>query len=177
MPSDHKIYDDQRDERINGKVPNFPLTRFLVTISNPSQAREVLDASEKGFVDRKNVRVGRVKSDFSIVFCSIEDAEKFERKLSNIAGIIFIKMPCPAFNEEGMEVEVKDIINGKFILDGVDKIRSVDIDDVIFDKNMGYYILKKPSKENPDEVLLKEKVADNIERLEANATKDKFDFL
>jgi hypothetical protein len=169
---------DEQENRISGKVPNFPLTRFLITIGNPSQSRAVLEVSRKGFVDTKNVSVGRSKSDFSVVFCSIEDTEAFEVELGNIAGISYIKMPCPAFNEDGIEVEVLDIINGKFIIDDVEKARSVAIKDVIFDKNMGYYIIKKLSEEQEeDNTSLKTKVAENVERLAANATKDKFDFL
>ena len=178
MSENHRIYNDEQENRINGKVPNFPLTRFLITIGNPSQSRAVLEASKKGFVDTKNVSVGRSKSDFSVVFCSIEDTEAFEVELGNIAGISYIKMPCPAFNEDGVEVEVRDIINGKFITDDGEKARSVAIKDVVFDKNMGYYIIKSPSKEQEENnTSLKARVVSNIERLEANATKDKFDFL
>lgn len=171
------------DSKIQGKVTDFPLTRFVITVSHPSQAMQVMELSENAMRTDFMRNESYSTSKITIVLCSEKRVHDFEQALQKIAGIYYIKTPCPAVSEEGLTIEVIDVLPNKILVRDSEKVRSVSRDNVIFDDTMGYYIVKmNMSKDEVNRInslqeSIKKVVREKKEFQEKKDGLDAFDFL
>jgi len=173
--SDFSIEGGLDSEVINPAAKFSPLTRFVINISNPIQAEQVIAAagSNKGYVLRD-------ESGGLIVLTTSEDNSKlFYKSLLDMNGLSFIQKPCDLFSKDGVRAEVVSVQNGTIVCRGREGVFTASVDKVIFDQKLGYYIIMETINEK--EAKKRKRLARSVDKkkreIEEHLGKDRFDLL
>jgi hypothetical protein len=162
-------------EVVNPAAKFSPLTRFVINVSNPVQAEQIIVAAGK-----HNGYVLRDETGNLIVLTTSEDESKlFYKSLLDIKGLSFVQKPCDLFSKDGVRAEVISVQNGTIVCRGNQGVFTASVDKVIFDQKLGYYIIMETLNEK--EQKKRKRFARSVDKKkrerEENLEKDRFDLL